>query len=160
MLRCIKLDKIEHILHQFHDRPAGGHFSPRATALKVMKAGYYWPSVFKDVHLWVRKCKQCAIFAGKERLSAMPLKPIQVDQPFMKWGLDFVGVINPPSSAGHKWVLTATDYFTKWTEAVALKEANETAVLNFYEDLICRFGVPDSIILDNALAFIGNRIIE
>ena len=84
LLRCIKLDQVEHILYQFHEGPAGGHFSPRATALKVMKAGYYWPSVFKDAHLWVRKCKQCAIFAGKEKLSAMPLQPIQVEQPFMK----------------------------------------------------------------------------
>ena len=51
-------------------------------------------------------------------------------------------------------------YFTKWTEAVAIKDANETTVLNFYEDLVCRFGVPDSIISDNALAFIGNKILE
>ena len=58
------------------------------------------------------------------------------------------------------WVLRATNYFTKWTEAVALKDANESVVLNFYEDLVCRFGVLDSIILDNALAFAGNKILE
>ena len=71
----------------------------------------------------------------------------------MKWGLEFIGVINPPSSVGHRWVLTATNYFTKWIEAIALKDENESVVLNFYEDLVCRFGVLDSIISDNALAF-------
>ena len=123
-----------------------------------MKASYYWPSVFKDAHFWVRRCQKCVVFVGKERLVTLPLQPIQVDQPFMKWGLDFIGAINPPSSAGHKWFLIATDYFTKWTEAVALKDANASVLLNFYEDLVCRFGVPDSIILDNALAFAGNKI--
>ena len=76
----------------------------------------------------------------------------------MKWSLDFIGIINPLSSVGHRWVLTATDYFTKWTEAVAFKDANASVVLNFYKDLVCRFGVPYSIILDNALAFAGNKI--
>ncbi|XP_059066471.1 uncharacterized protein LOC131857772 [Cryptomeria japonica] len=66
-----------------------------------------------------------------------------------------IGAINPPSSAGHMWVLIATDYFTRWTEAVALNEANEGVVLNFYDELITRFGVLDSIISDNSLAFVG-----
>lgn len=76
----------------------------------------------------------------------------------MKWGLDFIGVINLPSSASHKWVLIDIDYFTKWTEVVALKEANETTVLNFYDELITIFGVPESIVSDNALAFVGIQI--
>ena len=78
----------------------------------------------------------------------------------MKWGLEFIGAINPPSSLGHRWVLIATYYFTKWTEVVALKDANKSVVLNFYEDLVCIFGVLDSMILDNALAFVGNKIVE
>ncbi|XP_057864631.1 uncharacterized protein LOC131072486 [Cryptomeria japonica] len=123
-----------------------------------MKGGYYWPTLFRDAHVWDRKCKECALFAGKERLATLPLQPIQVEQPFMRWGLDFIGVINPSSSAGNKWVLTTIDYFTKWTEAVALKEANESTILNFYEDLVARFGVPKSIISDNGLAFVGLKI--
>lgn len=55
-------------------------------------------------------------------------------------------------------MLTTTDYFTKWTEAMTLKESNEIIVLNFYEELITRFGVPESIVLDNALAFVGSKI--
>ncbi|KAH9312076.1 hypothetical protein KI387_027111, partial [Taxus chinensis] len=53
------------------------------------------------------------------------------------WGLDFFGVINPNSSQGHKWILMATDYFTKWTEeAVALKEVSESNILEFYEEIV------------------------
>jgi transposase InsO family protein len=158
LLRCIDADQVSKFFEEFHD--AGGHFSPKTTAYKILRAGYYWPDLFKDAYAWARKCEKCALFAGKERLAALPLHPIIVEQPFMRWGIDFVGPINPSSSAGHKWILTATDYFTRWTEAVALREASENVLLSFYEDLITRFGVPKSLISDNALAFVGSKVTE
>lgn len=88
------------------------------------------------------------------------MNPIQVEQPFAKWGLDFIGPINPPSSTRHKWILTTTYYFTKWIKVAALKEVNEVSILNFYQDLVSRFGVLDSIISNNALAFIGLKIFD
>jgi hypothetical protein len=42
--------------------------------------------------------------------------------PFRGWGIDLIGQINPPSSKGHKFVLLATDYFTKWVEAIPRKK--------------------------------------
>ncbi|KAH9294780.1 hypothetical protein KI387_038368, partial [Taxus chinensis] len=69
----------------------------------------------------------------KKKYAALPLQPIQVNQPFAQWGLDFIGMINPPSSTRHKWVMTATDYFTRWTEAIALKESTELVILDFLE---------------------------
>ena len=45
----------------------------------------------------------------------------------------------------------ATEYFTKWVEAVPLRKATEGAVANFIkENIIVRFGVPHMIISDNA----------
>ena len=44
-------------------------------------------------------------------------------------GLDFIGQINSPSSKGHRFVLVATDYFTKWTEAVPLKNMTHREVI-------------------------------
>lgn len=78
----------------------------------------------------------------------------------MRWGIEFIGPINPSYSAGHKWVLTAIDYFTWWTEVVSLKEANESSIMSFYEDIVTRFGVPDSIISNNTLVFVGLRVTD
>jgi hypothetical protein len=39
-----------------------------------------------------------------------------------RMGHNLIGQINPPSSKGHKFVLLATDYFTKWVEAIPLKK--------------------------------------
>ncbi|XP_057864863.2 uncharacterized protein LOC131072644 [Cryptomeria japonica] len=90
----------------------------------------------------------------------MPLRPVSVEEPFAQWGLDFVGMINPPSSAGHKWILTATDYFTRWSEAIPLWNSSESEVLTFLEDLTCRYGTPKTVISDNARAFTGSRITQ
>ena len=34
-------------------------------------------------------------FYGRMKRATMPLQPILVDAPFMKWGLDVIGPINP-----------------------------------------------------------------
>ena len=43
-------------------------------------------------------------------------------------GLNFIGQINPPSSKGRHFVLVATDYLTKWTETVPLKNMTHREV--------------------------------
>ncbi|KAH9302331.1 hypothetical protein KI387_013914, partial [Taxus chinensis] len=94
----------------------------------------------------------------KEKLAALPLHPISVEHSFMQWGLDFIGVINLNWSQGHKWIITTIDYFTKWTEVVTLKEVNESNILDFYEGIVTRFGIPATMISNNALAFIGSKV--
>jgi len=81
-----------------------------------------------------------------------------VDQPFSQWGLNFIGPINPPSSSGHKWILATTDYFTRWTEVVALKDATKYLVVGFLDEIATRFGAPLTIIIDNAKSFVGAQI--
>ena len=49
-----------------------------------------------------------------------------------------------------KFLLVAIDYFTKWVEAEALATITETKVQNFvWKKIVCRFGIPRTIILDN-----------
>jgi len=43
------------------------------------------------------------------------VKSIKVKVPFARWGMNLIGPIAPPYSAGHIFFLTATDYFTKLT---------------------------------------------
>lgn len=57
-------------------------------------------------------------------------------------------------------MLAATDYFIIWTEEVALRDSNEHVMINLYDDLVTRFGVLKSIILDNSLAFVGLRVTD
>ena len=61
-----------------------------------------------------------------------------------------IGPIQPAASNGHILILVAIDYFTKWVEASSYKYVTKKVVANFVqENLISRFGVPESIITDN-----------
>lgn len=108
----------------------------------------------------VRTLKECQYYTGRCRKAAMPLQPIVVEEPFAQWGLDFVGMINTSSSTGHKWILTATDYFTRWSKAVPLKNSSKSEILAFLEDLVCCYGPPKTIISENAHAFVGSRLTQ
>jgi hypothetical protein len=91
----------------------------------------------------------------------MPLQPIVVEQPFSQWGLDVIGSINVKSSKGHIYILTNTDYFTKWPEAVALKKDDAKELIGFLKDnILSRFGVPDKYITENGSIFIGSKFTE
>ena len=77
-----------------------------------------------------------------------------MNAPLQQWGLDFIGKIHPPSSGRHKWILTATNFFTKWVEAVPTRRATEQVIINFLqENILSRFGCPRILITDNAPAF-------
>ncbi|XP_021822181.1 uncharacterized protein LOC110763657 [Prunus avium] len=63
-------------------------------------------------------------------------------------------MIKPKSSRQHQYILAATDYFSKWAEAIPLKEVRADNVTNFIRNhIIYRYGVPSKIIYDNALYF-------
>ena len=69
-----------------------------------------------------------------------PLQPIQPMAPFMKWGIDFVG---PFKNMGkQKYLITATDYVTKWVEAKDLTDNSATTKTSkfLYENIITRYG--------------------
>jgi transposase InsO family protein len=154
ILRCVDDVESKKLMDEFHGGFCGGHFAAKTTTHKILRAGYYWPTIFSDVHQFVRKCEPCHLFTGKQKLAALPLQPVVVEAPFQQWGLDFIGKFNDNSSNGYSWVITATDYFTKWVEAIPTKSATEKVVMDFLEDrIITRFGVPSKIVTDNAKAF-------
>ncbi|CAL8157612.1 unnamed protein product [Prunus armeniaca] len=72
----------------------------------------------------------------------------------LAWGLNVIGMIKPKSSRQHQYILAATDYFSKWAEAIPLKEVRADDVTNFIRNhIIYCYGVPSKIISDNALYF-------
>ena len=80
--------------------------------------------------------------------------PVHVDEPFRQWGIDFIGETHPPSSGQHKWILTATDYFTKWVESILARNATDAVIVKIMEEnIISRFGCLARIVTDNAQAF-------
>ena len=68
---------------------------------------------------------------GKLTCGRPELHCVPVQSPWFHVGIDFVGPISPPSVSGNSYILTLSDYFTKWVEAVPLptKEAYGVATV-------------------------------
>lgn len=82
LLRCLEKPEAEKVMQELHDGPAGGHFEENTTTHKILHARYYWPTLFKDAHEYERKRKTCQTTAKREKKSAFPLQPINIQQPF------------------------------------------------------------------------------
>ena len=110
--------------------------------------------MFKDAYAYVRKCDTCQRSGGRQAKETGPFQPVIVSAPFEQWGIDIIGEINPNYSSQHKYIVIATDYFTRWVEAIPLWKVNEDAVIDFLqENIMTRFGVPISLVFDNAYYF-------
>ncbi|PKI56839.1 hypothetical protein CRG98_022797 [Punica granatum] len=74
--------------------------------------------------------------------------------------MDVIGPINPKASNGHLFILVAIDYFTKWIETITSASVTAKVVARFLKrDIIARYGVPATLITDNAKN-LNNKLID
>ena len=96
-----------------------------------------------------KKSHKCQVHGHLIRVPPHELNVMSSPWPFIAWVMDVVSPIEPAASNGHRFILVAIDYFTKWVEAVSYNSVTKKVVADFVRNnLICRFRVPESIITD------------
>ena len=55
-LKCIAGEDTEYVLREVHEGICGNHIGARTLAGKVLRQGYYWPTILKDATDLVKKC--------------------------------------------------------------------------------------------------------
>jgi hypothetical protein len=61
------------VLGELHDDPIGWNFAGETTVDKILRAGYYWPTLFRDAHAYAKKCKTCQVSSVMEKREAIPV---------------------------------------------------------------------------------------
>lgn len=159
--RCVPDHEQSSVLEEVHAGNAGGHFSAQITSRKIFQSGLWWPTVIKDAYRMGNNCSQFQRDGYRRDVDRMSHRPALPLDPFQKWGIDFMGPFKlVAKSIGNRYILVATDYCTKWVEAVALRDNKASSVARFlYNNIITRFGCPIELVSDQGVHFL-NRVIK
>jgi ribonuclease HI len=149
MLKCVTETEGIQILHEVHSGTCGSHSGPRALAAKVIRQGFYWPAIICTANRVTRSCKACQKFSPRSGNPSQFTKLIAHTWPLQRWGLDIVGPL-PTAQGNLKFTFVAVEYFTKWIEARAVSTiTSKTAQKFFWQNIVCQFGVPSELTVDN-----------
>ncbi|GMP48863.1 hypothetical protein CsSME_00016061 [Camellia sinensis var. sinensis] len=154
-LRCLSKEESDLVLGRAHEIE---HQGGARLFEQLIHLGYYWPTMESDASHHVKRCQTCQKHRNLIHAPAVDLHSIRTPWPFHTWAFDLIGPIST-SSKGYKWILAATELSTKWVKAIPLKNATGPTVANFIkENIICRFGVPNTILSDNGTPFINKYV--
>ena len=154
LLKCISQDDGIKLLDDIHAGSCGNHAASRTLVGKAFRAGFYWPTAVADAEKLVRHCEGCQFFAKRTHVPAHEIQTIPSSWPFACWGLDMIGPFKP-APGNFKFVFVLIDKFSKWIEYMPLVKATSETAVEFLNQIIQRFGIPNSIITDLGTQFTG-----
>ncbi|KAA3482966.1 RNA-directed DNA polymerase [Gossypium australe] len=139
LLRCAGVVKAKKILEEVHEGVCG----TRANGFIMAR------------------CHKCQIYGDKLHVPPSPLHVMTSPWPFSVWGMGVIGSISPKAFNGHRFIFVVIDYFTKWVEATFYANVTKSTISKFLKkEIICRYGMPERIISDNALNLNNSMIAE
>jgi len=83
--RCLPKDEVQSFLQHCHASTYGGHFGAEKTVPKVLQAGFYWLTMFKNARSFVMTCKRCQQTGNISKRHKMPQQGILEVELFDVW---------------------------------------------------------------------------
>ncbi len=135
-----------------------GHMGQRNTYHRL-QGNAWWPGIQDDVIKFVQQCDTCQKRARAKDIPEASSAVIRAE-PFSHIGIDIIGPL-PVTLSNKRYIILAVDFFTKYTKAVAVEDADAQTVVKFiHTDIICRHGVPKEIISDRGTEFLNELVQE
>lgn len=153
--KVLNVEQAKEAVIQFHYHPLGGHLA-FANTFNSIHQKYFWDNMNKDVHKFFQECPRCQEHGNKylnEKAYPVPVPVV----PFAQVGIDIKHVV--PAQTGHRYIIVAIDYLTKYIEVKAIRNQTSSEISSFiYEEIITRHNTPRIIITDNGKPFIANLV--
>jgi hypothetical protein len=159
LLWCVSKTEGQEILSDIHAGTCGGHIGAKALHAKVLWQGFYWLAVIDDAAKIISTCEACKKFSCKIKAPAQPVQLVAPSWPLERWGINIIGKLTP-AQGNYTFSVVVVEYFTKWVEAKPLTNVSSASIRKFFrKNIICHYGVPRHITVDNAKYF-GNAMFK
>ncbi|PKI71833.1 hypothetical protein CRG98_007772 [Punica granatum] len=123
LLRCVDENEAQCLMEEVHEGNCGPHMNGLMLVKKLMRFGYFWSTMETDCVKHVRHCHLCQVYVNQIKALSNELHPMAAPWPFSMWGMD----------------------------TITLASVTAKVVLRFLKrDIIARYGVPATLITDNA----------
>lgn len=112
----------------------------------LARAYFWWPNLDDDINELTKKCELCCKVSKNPPKVALNPWPY----PAASWErlhLDFLGPL------ANKYYLVVVDAYTKWLEVAETSSTDSKTVINVLRGLFARFGLPKTLVSDNASYF-------
>jgi len=160
LLKCVTETQAQYVMKELHEGICELHSGGRNMLARVLRVGYYWPTMQVDCAEYVKKCEKCQEFGNLMHGRPEMLHSITPPWPFAMWGMDIIGPF-PPGKGQCRFLLVGVDYFTKWIEAEPLAAITARKVQGFvWKDIICRYDILQTIVSDSGRQFIDRTLID
>ena len=148
----------EKLLQETHGGAYGGHFSSHKV-YNALKGHWWWRGMYSDVFAFCKRCPDCAVVTGGGRQHRPPLRPIPVERPFQKIGVDIMNL--PCTQRGNKHVVVFQDMLTKWPMVFPVPDQKSERLARLLcEEIVPMFGVPEALLSDRGTNLLSNLMMD
>lgn len=140
------------VLVNIHCNITGGHLGVNKTLSKV-RDKYFWHKMSQDVKNFCNACDKCGARKSPNKAPKALLQKYVVGVPMERWAIDILGPL-PLTPKKNMYLMVVGDYFTKWIDAIPVKNKKSVTVAHkFITHIVAIFGVPMQIHSDQGQTF-------
>ncbi|XP_071740066.1 uncharacterized protein [Rutidosis leptorrhynchoides] len=155
-LRFLAPQQAIDVVKEMHEGLCTQYSSYRTVVGRIMQQAYYWQTIYKDTAEVIKTCDACQRHGTVQHLPKYDLISVSSAWPICKWAIDIVGPFSR-SVGNAKFLVVAIDFFSKWVEAKVLARITGENIKKFiWNDIICRYGLPNEILSDIGKKFADN----
>ena len=147
------------VLEESHAGSLGGHLGEDRTLSRIREK-FFWPGYAEQVRQWCKICVRCAMRKNPTKTRHGALQSVRTGYPMQMVAADIMGPL-PTSKNGNRYILVASDYFTRWVEAYAIPNQEAiTVARKLVNNMFCRFSLPEQLHTDMGAQFESKLIKE
>ncbi len=152
---CVPLPLRPALLQAAHDSPTSGHFGVRATLHRLRR--YFWKSKRRDVTEYCKLCRTCQEANRYPQQTQGVQRPFLATAPFQIVFIDLMELEETPD--GYRYVLGCIDAFTRYVEAVPLRDKSGPVVAEaILVNLLLRHGCVERLVTDQGSEFTARQL--